>query len=136
VSLSRPWRRASKATVRRSPRETALAEWHRVDLSALERERAWTPKSAAKVVSATVERFGLARRRSEDEILKVWNDLLDPTLTAHAQPTALQRGTLFVTVDSSVWLDEIVRYRRKEILSRLQSAFGQETIVRLSFRTG
>ena len=106
------------------------------DLAALERERAWTPKSAAQVVPATVERFGLARPHNFDEILKVWNDLLDPTLTAHAQPTAHQRGTLFVTVDSSVWLDEIVRYRRKEMLSRLQSAFGQEMIARLSFRTG
>lgn len=107
-----------------------------MDLAALERERVWRPKTATQVVPATVERFGLARPHNLDEIVKVWNDLLDPTLTAHAQPTAHQRGTLFVTVDSSVWLDEIVRYRRKEILSRLQSAFGQEMIARLSFRTG
>ena len=46
------------------------------------------------------------------------------------------RGTLFVNVDSSVWLDEIVRYRRKEILTRLQTAFGREMIKKISFRVG
>jgi hypothetical protein len=48
----------------------------------------------------------------------------------------LHKGTLFVNVDSSAWLDEIVRYRRKEILTRLQSAFGADRIARISFRTG
>jgi hypothetical protein len=48
----------------------------------------------------------------------------------------VRKGTLFVTVDSSVWLSEIVRYRRKEILDRLQHSFGRELIQRISFRVG
>ena len=55
---------------------------------------------------------------------------------AHAQPAGIRRGTLFVNVDSSVWLDEIVRYRRREILERLQNSFGRELIRRISFRVG
>jgi hypothetical protein len=39
-------------------------------------------------------------------------------------------------VDSSVWLSEIVRYRRKEILVRLQHSFGREFIAKISFRVG
>jgi len=39
-------------------------------------------------------------------------------------------------VDSSAWLDEIVRYRRKEILERLQHGFGRDLIARISFRVG
>lgn len=76
------------------------------------------------------------RRRAEAEVVKVWNDLLDPVIVAHAQPTGLNKGTLFVTVDSSVWLSEIVRYRRKEILDRLQHSFGRDFIVKISFRVG
>jgi predicted nucleic acid-binding Zn ribbon protein len=75
-------------------------------------------------------------RRAEAEVVKVWNDLLDPTIVAHAQPTGLNKGTLFVTVDSNVWLSEIVRYRRKEILDRLQHSFGRDFIARISFRVG
>jgi predicted nucleic acid-binding Zn ribbon protein len=81
-------------------------------------------------------RLRMDKRQSEAEILRVWNSILDPNLTAHSQPTGIHKGTLFVTVDSSVWLSEIVRYRRKEILDRLQHSFGRELIQRISFRVG
>ena len=83
-----------------------------------------------------LNKLGLDRRRAEAEIARVWNHLVDPNITAHAQPTGLNKGTLFVTVDSSVWLSEIVRYRRKEILDRLQHSFGHDLISRISFRVG
>lgn len=70
------------------------------------------------------------------QVVKAWNDLIDPTLVAHAQPVGLRKGTLFVNVDSSVWLSEIVRYRRREILERLQHSFGRELIAKISFRVG
>ena len=76
------------------------------------------------------------RRQAEAEVVKVWNHLLDPNITAHAQPSGIRKGTLFVIVDSSVWLSEIVRYRRKEILNRLQHSFGRDFISRISFRLG
>ena len=50
--------------------------------------------------------------------------------------TGLHKGTLFVAVDSSVWLSEIVRYHRKEILARLQHSFGRDIIKKISFRPG
>jgi hypothetical protein len=37
-----------------------------------------------------------------------------------------RHGSFFANVDSSVWLDEIVCYRRKNILTRLQTAYGRE----------
>ncbi len=76
------------------------------------------------------------RRQTEAEVVKVWQHLLDPAIVAHAQPTGLRNGTLFVTVDSSVWLSEIVRYRRKEILDRLRHSFGQDLIRKISYRVG
>ncbi len=75
-------------------------------------------------------------RQAETEILKVWNHQLDPNIIAHAQPTGIRKGTLFVTVDSSVWMHEIMRYRRREILERLHNSFGSELIARISFRVG
>jgi len=74
------------------------------------------------------------QRRAEIEIVRVWNQVLDPNIVAHAQPSGIRNGTLFVTVDSNVWLSELVRYRRKEILERLQHSFGQEMVQKISFR--
>jgi predicted nucleic acid-binding Zn ribbon protein len=87
-------------------------------------------------MSRVLTGLGLDRRRAEAEVVKVWNNLLDPQIVAHAQPTGLRKGTLFVTVDSSVWLSEIVRYRRKEVLDRLQHSFGRDFITKISFRVG
>ena len=93
-------------------------------------------RSANEVLPKVLAELRIDKRRSEAEIVKVWNQLLDPVITSHAQPTGLRKGTLFVAVDSSVWLSEIVRYRRGEILERLQHSFGPDLICRISFRVG
>jgi predicted nucleic acid-binding Zn ribbon protein len=85
---------------------------------------------------AVMKDLRLDARQADAEIVKVWNALIDPAVTAHAQPANLHKGTLFVNVDSSVWLSEIVRYRRKEILDRLQHSFGKSVVQRISFRIG
>ena len=119
-----------------SPRSRALAAWRGVDLAPLEKARANSAQAVGSLMPGLLTELGLERRRAEAELVKVWNHLIDPNLVAHAQPTGLHKGTLFVTVDSSVWLSEIVRYRRREILDRLQHSFGKDLIVRISFRVG
>ena len=120
----------------RSGREVVLAEWRGIDLGPLERAQATAAKAVGQVLPGVVAKLGFERRQLEGEIQKVWNHLIDPTIAAHAQPTGLRNGTLFVTVDNSVWLAEIVRYRRREILQRLQHSFGCDRIARISFRAG
>ncbi len=117
-------------------RRRVLAQWRGVDLTEQETARTDRAQTAGHVLPKLLESFGMDRRRSEAEIVKVWNHLIDPTVTAHAQPTGINKGTLFVTVDSNVWLSEIVRYRRKEILEQLQTAFSSDMITRISFRVG
>jgi predicted nucleic acid-binding Zn ribbon protein len=119
-----------------SRRQRVLAAWRGVDLSPEETARADRAKSTAAVLPSLLKDLRIDSRRAEAEVVKVWNDLIDPNITAHAQPSNLHKGTLFVIVDSSVWLAEIVRYRRKEILDRLQHSFGRDLIARISFRIG
>lgn len=117
-------------------RQRILAQWRGADLSSKEKLRDTPPKSANQVTAKVLTNLNLAQRQTESEILKSWQHLVDPTVTAHAQPAGLRNGTLFVNVDSHVWLDEIVRYRRREILDRLQNSFGPAMIKRISFRVG
>jgi hypothetical protein len=119
-----------------TPRQRVLGQWRGVDLAPLERARALRAKPASLIMPSVLSGLRIDQRQAEAEVVKVWNDLLDPEIVAHAQPTGLRKGTLFVTVDSSVWLSEIVRYRRKEILARLQHSFGRDLIVKISFRVG
>lgn len=117
-------------------RRRVLAAWRGVDLAPLEEAQTLRARRVGDALSEVLKDLKLDRRRSDAEVLKVWNELLDPVIVAHAQPTGLHQGTLFVTVDSSVWLSEIVRYRRREILNRLQHSFGRDLITRISFRLG
>ncbi len=121
---------------KRSARQRVLAAWRGVDLTPLEKARAPSAKSVADVLPKVLGTVRMDRRQAEAEIVKVWNAAMDANLVKHAQPTGLTRGTLFVTVDSSVWLAEIVRYRRREILERLQHSFGKELVARISFKVG
>jgi len=117
-------------------RQRVLAQWRCVNLTPLEIARKDSSKSTKNVLPGVLSGLRIDQRRAEAELVKVWNDLIDPNIVKHAQPTGLNKGTLFVTVDSSTWLSEIVRYRRKEILDRLQNSFGKGFIARISFRVG
>jgi predicted nucleic acid-binding Zn ribbon protein len=119
-----------------SARARVLAQWRGVDYAPLEKARATPARPVGDFLPALMKEFRLEARQAEAEIVKVWNALIDPAVTAHAQPHNLNKGTLFVNVDSSVWLNEIVRYRRKEILERLQHSFGKSVVQKISFRIG
>ena len=117
-------------------RAKVLAQWRGVDYAPLEKARATTARLPGEILPALMKELRLDARQAEAEIVKVWNSLIDPVVTAHAQPANLHKGTLFVNVDSSAWLNEIVRYRRKEILDRLQHSFGKSVVQKISFRIG
>jgi predicted nucleic acid-binding Zn ribbon protein len=119
-----------------TPEQRILAQWRGMDVSPAEKALRPSAHSIADVMPGVLTELRIDRRQAEAEIARVWNNLIDPRITAHAQPTGIHKGTLFVTVDSNVWLDEIVRYRRKEILDRLQHSFGRDTVARISFRLG
>ena len=108
----------AKGPPRRPARQRALAELRGIDLAPLEQIRERPARPLGALMPALVQRLRMDQRQGEAEIARVWNHLLDPAITAHAQPTGINKGTLFVTVDSSPWLDEIVRYRRKDILTQ------------------
>lgn len=117
-------------------RRRALSAWRGVDVTSMEQARRPTARSAADVMAKALAEINLDQKRADVEILTVWKDLMDPEVVAHAKPANLHKGTLFVDVDSSVWLDEIVRYRQRDILRNLQNSFGRQKIRKISFRIG
>ena len=133
--IPKPYRDFKVGPRKPNRREQVLAQWRGIDLRALEKSRV-SARQAGEVMPRVLSDLRMDRRRDEAEVIKVWNSSISPDVTAHAQPAGLHKGTLFVNVDNSVWLDEIVRYRRREILNRLQFSFGREVIVKISFRLG
>ena len=125
----------AKGPPQRPPRQRTLAQFRGIDLAPLE-EIGRPCKQAGEVMKRVLKDLRMDVRQQETEIVRVWNQLLSPDVVEHAQPVGLAKGTLFVQVDSSVWLEEIVRWRKREILERLQHSFGAAKIQRISYRLG
>lgn len=119
---------------RYSAKESTLAQWRHEVPQTWEKENIHKMKSMESLVKEVSDKWNLEQKLADSEISVVWKQVIDPTIQAHAQPTGMRKGTLFVSVDSPAWLDEIVRFRRKEILKVLQASFSASEITRISFR--
>ncbi len=113
-----------------------LTEWRRIDVAGL--EAPWHDRSrpTSDVMPLVLSRLNLEQRLAESQILQMWDRVMDRTITAHAKPVGLRRGTLFINVDSNTWLSELVRYRYDEMLEKLQLSVGKDKVERLSLRVG
>lgn len=129
---------ASKALARAAShaRARALTEWRRVDLRPKEAERRKGDRPVADILGGVLQRLRIDHRQSESLVVAAWKQVIDPAVVAQARPVSLAKGTLFVAVNSSPWLAEIVRYRSAEILERLQLAVGKDVVQRISYRIG
>jgi predicted nucleic acid-binding Zn ribbon protein len=63
-----------------------------------------------------------------DSMVAEWPALVGKAVAAHCRPGRLEKGELTVFVDSSVWLNELVRYSRQQLLSNLQAKFGRNEV--------
>lgn len=131
-----PAERARRRRAAAGARARTLDQWRGRGFTSAETAWSTPAKSIETILPGVLGHLRLEQRLDESKIQTIWSQILDPTLVAHAQPAGFAKGTLFVHVDSSVWLNEIVRYRRHEILERLQTALGKTVVQRISFRIG
>ena len=71
---------------RASTRQRVLAQWRGVDVVPLEVAQALRARKAGDVLPRLLTDLRIEGRRAEAEIVKVWNELIDPGIVAHAQP--------------------------------------------------
>lgn len=134
ASFSRPPLRLKRRQF--SARESILSQWRHEEPKAWEKQNIHGMKSMDTLVKAVTDKLQLEKKLAQSEIFLVWKQVVDPRIASHAHPTGIKNGTLFVSVDSPVWLEEIVRFHRASILKSLRSAFSQSEIQKISFRCG
>jgi predicted nucleic acid-binding Zn ribbon protein len=69
------------------------------------------------------------------EIRKIWNAILDQTISDNAQPTALKGSILLVTVKSST-LTHQLRFLVQEIITAINQMSGRSRITEIKIKTG
>ncbi len=86
------------------------------------------------LIPRLMERIQESTHLHVEEIQRIWPETAGPSIAGHARPGALEKGTLIVFVDHSMWLSEIQRNHARTLLQRLQAAYPQGSIRRLAFR--
>lgn len=79
--------------------------------------------------------LGLESSAAAFEIGQRWSESVGPDIAQHAQPVGLRGGVLEVTVDSSVWCQQL-QLSRLEILAALRESLGDAAPEDLRFRVG
>jgi predicted nucleic acid-binding Zn ribbon protein len=82
---------------------------------------------------AVLDYLGLDDRMWEKEIINRWQELVGPQIARHARPGRISHAVLTVFVTHSIWLDELTRYGKAEMLQKLQQCFGKEQIRDIRF---
>ncbi|MGO8881830.1 MAG: DciA family protein [Desulfomonilaceae bacterium] len=89
-----------------------------------QRERSY-PKPAGSVLFETFRQMGLSSALARQSIVARWPNIVDSVVTRHARAERLMGDTLYVVVDSSVWMNELSAIKMV-LLEKLNSKLGRD----------
>jgi predicted nucleic acid-binding Zn ribbon protein len=91
-------------------------------------------KAVKSGVSSLMKGIGLDEEHWIATLSSEWQQIVGSGVGRHTKPGRISGTTLYVFVDSSVWLNELKRYGQKEMLHNLQLRFGTNRIRNLSIQ--
>lgn len=82
----------------------------------------------SQVIPGLMKKLGMEDQHWLTVLEEEWASLVGEAVAKHTRPGRFERRNLVIFVDSSVWLNELVRYGRDKILLNLQKRFGGDRI--------
>lgn len=77
-----------------------------------------------------------SRSKSNESLKKKWSEIVEEEIQNHTEAMYIKGNTLFVKVDSAVWLHYVSAFKTEEILSGLQKSYSKKLILDLKFYVG
>ena len=102
----------------------------------MEREGRDGPEAIGPIVRDIISRLGLKELTVSSRVFEIWDTVVGPAIALHARPYSFRDGILTVNVDSSVWLAQLERYRKKQIREKLNTELPHPLVKRVIFRFG
>ena len=91
------------------------------------------PKSIEAIITALKASPELRKQFDEAKLWEKWPEIAGPKLMAFGRPLGVRDGTLFIEVDSAVWMHRF-SYFEQEIASRANLVAGREWVSDLFFK--
>jgi predicted nucleic acid-binding Zn ribbon protein len=90
----------------------------------------------SKLVPAVMKHLGLEQRLQQSQVFYLWSNIVGSDIARHSQPVSLRNGMLVVAVDHPVWLEDLTRYSKADILKKVQECVGKTAVRDIRFRIG
>ncbi|UCE19048.1 MAG: DUF721 domain-containing protein [Gemmatimonadota bacterium] len=90
------------------------------------------PVCMCDVISELCHRWGIERKVKEYSALAQWSQIVGKKIAEKAKPIGIERGKLFVEVDSSAWRNEL-SFMKNEIKDKMNRAVGSPVIKDIIF---
>ncbi len=97
--------------------------------------RVGKPQVVGSLLGQVLDELGLEVASQAFRIGEFWCDAVGAEVAAHSRPVGLRGGVLEVSVDSSVWCQQL-QMKRREILAALTERMGNDAPKDLRFRLG
>ncbi len=94
------------------------------------------PEAIGPIVREILSRLGLKELMASSRVFEIWDTVVGAAIAVHARPYSFRDGILTVNVDSSVWLAQLERYRKRQIRDKLNKELPNPLVKKVIFRFG
>lgn len=92
-------------------------------------------KRAGDVLPITLSYLGIKKKYEEQSVTLHWREIAGDEIYAHSRAVSLNRGTLLIAVDNSVWCHHL-SISKDDIIHKLNSYIGEKLITDIRFKAG
>jgi len=91
-----------------------------------------TSRRVGDILPGVLATLGLEEKFEEGRLQREWVAVVGKAIASRSRPRVLRDGVLVVTVENSVWMQELW-FRQREILERIGAAFPRLAVTALRF---
>ena len=85
------------------------------------------PQPLGRVAGAVARSRGWSSKLDEGTVIGSWESIVGSDIAAHAEPTELTGGVLFVRAESTAWATQL-RYVQAQIIAKIAAAVGDGVV--------
>lgn len=90
-------------------------------------------ESLGSIIQQWLRDNGYEEKVRENAVPDYWTEIVGEAVARQTRVERIERGTMFVSVQSSVWRNELV-IRRDEIIAKINDRFGARVVTEIVFR--
>lgn len=89
-------------------------------------------KSVGDALDELIESLGIKKKLREQDVFTLWDEAVGERIAKVARPTRMAKGTLFVSVRTGAWRNEL-SMRKQEIVGRLNEILHEKIVKDIKF---